>query len=64
MRRVVELAGMQEHCDFGEQIAGADSQTRTDLTVRMPEDRTVVMDAKASNAAYLEARLPVSSGNN
>ena len=55
---------MQEHCDFGEQIAGADSQTRTDLTLRMPEDRTVAMDAKASNAAYLEARLPVSSGNN
>ena len=55
---------MQEHCDFGEQIAGANSQIRTDLTLRLPEDRTVVVDAKAPTAAYLEARFPVCSGNN
>ena len=56
LRRVVELAGMQEYCDFAEQNTGADSQFRPDLTVRLPEDRTVVVDAKASTAAYLDAQ--------
>ena len=42
---------MQEHCNFGEQTAGADSQIRTDLTLRLTEDRTVVVDAQASTAA-------------
>lgn len=56
LRRVVELAGMQEYCDFAEQSTGADSQIRPDLTVRLPEERTVVVDAKASTAAYLDAQ--------
>jgi len=56
LRRVVELAGMQEYCDFAEQNTGGDSQIRPDLTVRLPEERTVVVDAKASTAAYLDAQ--------
>lgn len=56
LRRVVELAGMQEYCDFAEQVAGSGSQIRPDLTVRLPEKRTVVVDAKASTEAYLEAQ--------
>ncbi len=56
LRRVVELAGMQEYCDFGEQVAGSGSQARPDLTVWLPENRAVVVDAKASTAAYLEAQ--------
>ena len=37
LRRVVELAGMQEHCDFGEQITGTNSTIKPDLTVWLPE---------------------------
>ena len=55
LRRVVELAGMTEHCDFVEQTAIAGTGERPDLTVRLPERRAVVVDAKASTAAYLEA---------
>lgn len=56
LRRVVELAGMQAYCDFAEQTAGSGSQIRPDLTVRLPEKRAVVIDAKASTAAYMEAQ--------
>ena len=56
LRRVVELAGMEEYCDFREQVAIGDSQSRPDLTVRLPEQRTVVIDAKTSTAAYMDAQ--------
>lgn len=57
LRRVVELAGMQEHCDFCEQttIQTADGRRRPDLIVRLPGDKLVVVDAKAPLTAYLEA---------
>jgi DNA recombination protein RmuC len=57
LRRVVELAGMLKHCDFFEQEQ-ADSDAgrlRPDLLVRLPAGRTIVVDAKAPLAAYLEA---------
>lgn len=56
LRRVVELAGMEAYCDFAEQVAGSGSQIRPDLTVRLPDKRTVVVDAKASTEAFLEAQ--------
>lgn len=55
LRRVVELAGMTEHCDFVEQATSADGTLRPDLTVRLTGGRTVIVDAKVSLAAYLEA---------
>jgi DNA recombination protein RmuC len=57
LRRVVELAGMEEHCDFEVQqsVATEDGQYRPDLIVRLPGGRTVVVDAKAPVTAYLEA---------
>ena len=48
LRRVVELAGMMEHCDFVEQTSIEGSQDRPDLMVRLPEKRTIVVDSKAS----------------
>jgi DNA recombination protein RmuC len=58
LRRVVELAGLSEHCDFTEQehIASADrGPLRPDLLVRMPESRTIVVDAKTPLDAYMDA---------
>lgn len=56
LRRVVELAGMSKHCDFQEQTsAGEESRQRPDLTVRLPGDRVIVVDAKAPLDAYMEA---------
>ena len=52
----MELAGMTEHCDFVEQTTVNGSNDRPDLTVKLPEKRTVVVDAKASTAAYMEAQ--------
>ena len=56
LRRVVELAGMMEHCDFVEQTSIEGSQDRPDLMVRLPEKRTIVVDSKASTKAYMEAQ--------
>ncbi|MGC5029875.1 DNA recombination protein RmuC [Micromonospora sp. DT229] len=57
LRRIVEAAGMLEHCDFSEQVTAAtDQQTvRPDLVVRLHGGRTVVVDAKAPFDAYLTA---------
>ncbi|HEY8473472.1 MAG TPA: DNA recombination protein RmuC [Natronosporangium sp.] len=57
LRRIVEAAGMLEHCDFTEQVsADVDGQgVRPDLVVRLYGGRTVVVDAKAPFDAYLAA---------
>lgn len=57
LRRVVELAGMVDHCDFFEQktATGEEGRRRPDLLVKLPAGRHVVVDAKAPLEAYLEA---------
>jgi DNA recombination protein RmuC len=57
LKRVVELAGMLDHCDFYEQqgVNGEQGRLIPDLLVRLPGGRTLVVDAKAPLSAYLEA---------
>ena len=57
LRRVAELAGMSQYCDFDEQVSISveGGRLRPDMVVRLPAGRTVVVDAKCSLDAYLSA---------
>ena len=57
LRRLVELAGMVEHCDFQEQVHTTDDDKtiRPDMIVRMPDQRELVVDVKTPLDAYLQA---------
>lgn len=57
LRRVVEMAGMLNYCDFSEQetLKTETGSVRPDLIVRLPGGKTIVVDAKAPVASYLDA---------
>ncbi|MEL6869442.1 MAG: DNA recombination protein RmuC [Pseudomonadota bacterium] len=58
LRRLVEMAGMVEHCDFTEQTSVRDDtgkQLRPDLVIRMPDERELIVDVKTPLDAYLSA---------
>ncbi len=57
LRRVVEMAGMLDHCDFTSQttLYGEEGRQRPDLLVRLPAGRTIVVDAKTPLDGYLRA---------
>ncbi len=55
LRRVVEMAGMLDRCDFYEQESTDGGRLRPDMVVRLPGGKTVVLDSKAPVAAFLEA---------
>ena len=54
LKRVIEMAGMVDHVDFIEQASTADGKLRPDMLVRLPANKTIVIDAKTPLAAYLD----------
>ncbi len=57
LKRVVELSGMSEHCDFEEQVVANtdDGQLRPDMVIRLPNRRNIIVDSKVGLEAYLNA---------
>ena len=59
LQRVVELAGMLQHCDFVAQSTisngDGDRRMRPDVIIHLPGGKNVVIDAKAPLDAYLKA---------
>ena len=57
LRRVVEMAGLNEYCDFSEQdsLDSAEGKLRPDLTIQLPGERKIVVDSKNIFTAYYHA---------
>lgn len=57
LKKVVELAGLSQHCDFTEQLSliDADTRLRPDLVVHLPSERNIAVDSKVPLRAFLEA---------
>lgn len=57
LRRLVELSGMSQHCDFVEQFSvnSEGGRLRPDMIINLPADRQIIIDCKAVLDAYLDA---------
>lgn len=57
LKRIVEMAGMVEYCDFMQQVQRSNEERtiRPDMIIRMPDKRELVIDAKTPMDAYMDA---------
>jgi len=57
LKRVAELSGMSEYCDFQEQLSSGSGKgsIRPDMVVTLPENRKIIIDSKVPLMAYLDA---------
>jgi DNA recombination protein RmuC len=64
LRKVVELSGMMEHCDFDSQptIFTESGRLRPDMTINLPGGRSIVVDAKTPLEAFLDAQGAADEG--
>lgn len=54
LRRVIELSGLSEHCDFREQVSADGGRLSADVVISMPGGRTLVIDSKVNTGPYLD----------
>jgi DNA recombination protein RmuC len=55
LRKLVELAGMLNYCDFQEQVSSDDRLHRPDLIIKLPGGKNIIVDAKVSTEAYMDS---------
>lgn len=57
LKRVADLSGMAEHCDFNQQASSSDNgkTVRPDMVITLPENRKIIVDSKVPLMAYLDA---------
>ncbi len=55
LRRIVEFSGLNQYCDFSEQVHNSAVGQRPDLIIHLPESRKIIVDSKLPLEAYLES---------